>query len=149
MDIDKIIDENKGLKIPLIPVLLKIQEIEGFLSESTIRHVSRRLSIPLSQVFGVATFYSAFNLKPSGVNKICLCEGTACHVKGSTRIREKLERILGVKPGETTKDGIFTFTTINCMGACAMGPIMKIGTEYFGKMTPGKVDSIIKEYISP
>ena len=98
------------------------------------------------QVIGVATFFTAFSLEPRGEHLVNICMGTACHVRGAVRVLEEVQRILGVDDGETTEDLKFTLQTVNCLGACALGPIIVIDGEYYGEMTPAKVSSTLKKY---
>lgn len=114
----------------LIAVLQEIQDRDNYLSEKALRDVSARLSIPLIDVYGVATFFRAFSLKPRGKHVCTVCVGTACHVRGSERILTRLEERLGVSAGETTKDRKFTLETVNCLGCCALGPVVKFDKEY-------------------
>ena len=115
----------------LIGLLQGIQAREGYLSEEALRALSRRTGRSLVDVYGVATFYRSFSLKPRGKHLICACLGTACHVRGAPRIAEELERQLGVKAGQTTPDGQFTLETVNCLGACALGPIVVVDGRCF------------------
>lgn len=130
----------------LISILEEINDKYNYLPESAIKFVAISLNIPLSQVYNVATFYNAFSLKPCGKHKICLCMGTACHVRGSKTILQKLERALNITSEETTPDSQFTLKTVNCLGACALGPILVIDGKYYGQMKINKVDSILKKY---
>ncbi len=130
----------------LISVLEDIQERYNYLPETALREVAKVLSMPLRDVYGVATFYRAFRLQPRGRHEICVCLGTACHVRGGQRVLEKLERDLNIKAGETTKDKNFTLETVNCLGACALGPIVVIDGRYYGNVTPTKVSNFLKEY---
>ncbi len=130
----------------LIPILQEIQEEYNFLSETSIKDVSAELALPLHHVYSVATFYNVFSLKPRGRNIVRVCMGTACHVRGAVRILEEIERILGIKNGETSMDGRFSLETVNCLGACALGPIMVLNKEYNGHITPAKVEKILKEF---
>jgi len=102
--------------------------------------------VPLSQVYSVATFYNAFTLKPRGKCLITMCMGTACHVRGSKRVLKQVEKLLHIEPGETTPDRQFSLETVNCLGACALGPIMVVEEEYFGQMTPAKVEPNLHMY---
>jgi NADH-quinone oxidoreductase subunit E len=130
----------------LISVMEDIQSRYRYLPRDALILLSDRLGVPLSRTYSVATFYHAFSLKPRGRFLIRVCLGTACHVRASQRVLEKAQKILKVKPGETTPDGLFTLETVNCMGACALGPIMVIENEYFGQMSPTKVAAAVEKY---
>jgi len=130
----------------LISLLEEIQSQYRYLPREAMILVSERLGVPLSQTYSVATFYHAFTLQPRGKYLIRVCLGTACHVRGSGRVLEKVSKMLKVKPGETTPDRMFTLETVNCLGACALGPIMVIENEYFGQMNPSRVDSALLKY---
>jgi len=125
-------------------LLLDIQSHLNWLPEEVLREVAQRLQVPLIDVYGVATFYKAFSLKPRGKHLITVCLGTACHVRGGQRIAEAISRELGIQPGETTKDLKFSLETVNCLGCCAIGPIVVVDGEYYGGMTPQKALSLIK-----
>ena len=116
----------------LIAALEEIQERYQYLPPEALILVSERLNVPLSQTYAVATFYSAFSLKPKGKHNLCVCMGTACHVRGSPQLLNRLETMLGVEAGETTSDRLFTLETVNCLGACALGPIVVTDGEYSG-----------------
>jgi len=128
----------------LISVLEEVQEHHNYLPEEVLREVAKKLEIPLRDVYGVATFYGAFRLKPCGKHLIHVCLGTACHVRGANRVIEEIERQLNIKAGETSKDREFTLETVNCLGACALGPIVVIDGKYHGNVTPAKVASLLK-----
>jgi NADH-quinone oxidoreductase subunit E len=132
----------------LIPVLQEIQEEYNFLSETSIKDVASELTLPLHHVYSVATFYNVFSLKPKGRNIVKVCMGSACHVRGAVRILEEIERSLGINNGETSADGNFSLETVNCLGACALGPIMVLNKEYNGHITPAKVEKIFQEFNS-
>lgn len=144
--VGKIIADFPRTPESLIPVLQEIQEEYNYLSEESIKEVAEGLSIPLHHVYSVATFYNVFSLKPKGRNIIRVCMGSACHVRGSTRILEEIERILGIKNGETSPDGKFSLETVNCLGACALGPILVMNKAYNGHITPVKVEEIFREF---
>lgn len=141
-----IIRRYDGDRGQLVAILQDIQSEYYYLPQEALVEVSELLAIPLSQVYSVATFFRAFSLKPRGKHVINVCLGTACHVRGAVRILEKLERSLGVKPGETTKDFKFTLETVNCMGCCALGPVIKVDERYFGNLRIDKVDSVLDSY---
>ncbi len=130
----------------LIPVLQDIQSYYNYLPEEIFDEVSRKMNIPLIDVYGVATFYKSFSLTPKGKHIITVCVGTACHVRGGQRIVDKISRELEIEPGETTPDMNFTLETVNCLGCCAIGPIMMIDGEYYGQMTIQKSISLLNEY---
>ena len=130
----------------MIEILQDLQDIYGYLPEEVLKEVSRQTEVPLTRIYHVATFFKAFSLKPRGKYTIQVCTGTACHVKGSYRVLERLQDVLGVKPGDTTDDLLFTLETVNCVGACALGPVVIVNGKYYGYMTPGKVESLIKEH---
>ena len=135
---------DRGL---LVAILQDVQSEFYYLPEDAIEEVSRGLGVPLTQVYSVATFFKAFSLKPRGRHLINVCLGTACHVRGAVRILDKMGRDLKVKPGDTTEDLRFTLERVNCVGACALGPIMLINGKYHGQMSTDKVDSVLKDYV--
>ena len=128
----------------LIPVLQRSQEAFGYLSPETLRGISKELNIPLSDLYGVVTFYSQFRLKPSGKYIIKVCHGTACHVGGSESISEALENELKVMPGDTTSDGKFTLEQVACLGCCSLAPCIMINNETYGRLTPDKARQIVR-----
>lgn len=132
----------------LIPILQEIQEEYNFLSETSIKDVASELTLPLHHVYSVATFYNVFSLKPKGQNIVKVCMGSACHVRGAVRIMEEIERSLNLNSGETSADGKFSLESVNCLGACALGPIMVLNKEYNGHITPAKVEKIFQEFNS-
>ena len=134
---------DKGM---LVSVLQDVQAEYNYLPKEALIQVSQGLNIPLSQVYSVTTFFKAFSLNPRGRHLINVCLGTACHVRGAVRILEKIERELGISSSETTQDLRFTLETVNCVGACALGPMVIIDEEYHGEMTTDKVNSVLKKY---
>lgn len=144
--LDKIIERYKGKPGALIPVLHEAQMIFGYLPEEVQIHVAEGLETPLSEVYGVITFYSLFTLKPRGKHTIGICMGTACYVKGAPAIVEAIEKELQIKPDDTTDDGLFTFTITRCVGACGLAPVMTIGEDVYGRLTADKVPDILKKY---
>lgn len=128
----------------LINALEEIQERFRYLPPEALILASERLGVPLSQAYSVATFYNAFSLKPKGKHCLNVCMGTACHVRGSVQVLERLESKLGIKTGGTTRDHLFTLETVNCLGACALGPILVTDGEYSGQMTTQKTDQLLK-----
>ncbi len=149
-EVNIIIDEtflDKSIKKHgdfLIPILQDIQENYRYLPEECLIIVAERLQIPLIEVYGVATFYQSFSLIPKGEHIITVCLGTACYIRGGTNMVDVLTKELNIKPGETTKDKKFSLETVNCLGCCAIGPMVLIDGEYYGEMTPQKVIKLIK-----
>ena len=130
----------------LVSILQDIQAAENYLPREALQQVSQGLDIPQSQVYSVATFFKAFSLQPRGRHVINVCLGTACHVRGAGRVLDRLEMELGIKNGDTTKDLKFTLESVNCVGACALGPIIVIDGEYSGEMTADKVKPLLKRF---
>lgn len=130
----------------LIPVLQATQESYGYLPEPALHRIGEYLKVPLCKIYGVITFYAQFHLTPRGKNIIRVCQGTACHVMGARTVLRKLEEVLGIKAGEATSDMQFGLETLRCLGTCFLAPVMMINQDYFGKMTPQKVDYVLKNY---
>jgi NADH-quinone oxidoreductase subunit E len=144
--VESLIDSYSNKKEQLIALLQDVQSQFNYIPQDVIIKISQKLNIPLSQVFSVATFFKAFSLKPRGRHTITVCLGTACHVKGGQRLVDKLERDYHLIPGETTEDEKFTLETVNCLGCCAMGPVVVVDDKYEGQATPDKLDKILKKY---
>jgi len=144
--LDEILRRHGYQRAALIGILQDIQSRMNYLPRKALQYVSKCLEIPLSEIYEVATFYKAFHLEPRGKHTIQVCLGTACHVRGSQRILNYLETLLDVKAGGTTKDLSFSLETVNCLGACALGPILVIDRKYYGKMETGKIESLLKKY---
>lgn len=144
----ELVEKYKNESGALIPILQEIQESFGYLPEEALIFVSDEMDIPLGRIWGVVTFYGQFYLSPRGRNIIRLCRGTACHVRGARRLLEKVEKVLGVKRGETTPDFEFTLETVRCLGTCFLAPVIMINHDYFGRVTPDKVENILQQYTS-
>jgi NADH-quinone oxidoreductase subunit E len=145
--IEQIFKDYPGAgKDSLIPVLQRIQETEGYLSEESIRVVGERLHIPASRIYGVATFYNQFRFEPLGRYHVQVCRGTACHVLGSATVQEELEKMLRIKPGQTTRDGLFSMEVVACIGACGLAPVICINGEFHARVTRESLKGIIEEY---
>jgi NADH:ubiquinone oxidoreductase subunit E len=142
--VDKLVKRNGRGRDSLIPLLQEIQREFNWLPMEALEIVSKELGIPLMDVYGVATFYRTFSLKPRGKHIITVCQGTACHVRGGGRISDTISRSLGIQAGETTDDMKFTLETANCLGCCAIGPIVMVDGEFFGGMTSQKALTLIK-----
>jgi NADH-quinone oxidoreductase subunit E len=145
-EINAIIDRYEGRESSILAILQDIQAKEKYLPKETLEHVGERLRIPLNKIYRMATFYRAFSLTPRGLHEIQVCLGTACHVRGAQRIADQINLELGIRPGETTRDQNFTLETVNCLGVCAAGPVVAIDGQYFGKMSPGKVEGTLKKF---
>jgi NADH-quinone oxidoreductase subunit E len=143
--IDRIVEENNRHRGALIATLHDIQAEHGYLPEEALRRAAERAGLSLVDVYGVATFYRSFRLSPRGTHIIHVCLGTACHVRGAPRVVEEFERRLGIRAGETTDDGEFTLETVNCLGACALGPIVVVDGRYHSNVRPGQVEDILEK----
>ena len=144
--VDEIIDKYSAEKDWLIGIFQDIQQQYRYLPKEAIGRVAMRLKIPLTQAYMVATFYKTFSLVPRGEHEVHVCLGTACHLRGGQRLVENFERTLDVKAGGTTKDMKFTLETVNCLGACALAPLVRVDQKNYGKFTADRVSKIIKEY---
>jgi len=140
------IDEHKDQKGALMPVLQEAQDIFGCVSLDVQEYIADALDTTLSEVYGVATFYSQFSLQPKGKYVVGVCLGTACYVRGSQKVLDRVEKELGIKVGETTKDGMFTLQATRCLGACGLAPVMMINDEVYGRLTESEVPSILEKY---
>ncbi|MBQ7244356.1 MAG: NAD(P)H-dependent oxidoreductase subunit E [Bacilli bacterium] len=131
---------------PLMMILSAVQKKYGYIPLEVQQIISEKTGIPVAEIYGVVTFYSFFSLKPKGKYVLGICLGTACYVKGSQQVVDKFSSLLGIQPGETTKDGLFTIEAIRCIGACALAPAMSVNGKVFPKVTPDQVGKIIDEY---
>lgn len=143
--LNKIIDEFNGRTGILIPMLQKAQEIYGYLPPEVLKRISEKTGIPLSQIYGVATFYSQFYLTRRGKHIIRQCDGTACHVRGAGKIVDAIQNELGVQPGETSADYQYTFEVVYCLGACGLAPVAVVDDKVVGRLVPEKMVQILKE----
>jgi NADH-quinone oxidoreductase subunit E len=142
----QVLEKYANDKSALIDILHDTQAAIGYLPKEALEEIHQGLNVPLSRVYSVATFFKAFSLTPRGRNLINVCMGTACHVRGSDKVLSQIEKELGIKNGENTPDLKFTLETVNCVGACALGPMLIIGEDYNGEMTPEKVGEVLKNY---
>ncbi len=147
-EVTAIVNKYNNDRGQLVAILQDTQSVYHYLPKEALMKVSEILGVPLSQVYNVATFFRAFSLKPRGKHVIHVCLGTACHVRGAVKVLEKLERSLSIKSGETTPDYRFTLETVNCMGACALGPVVRVDGEYFGQMNIEKVDHMLRQFVA-
>jgi len=146
LKLEKIIEKHKNTKGALIPILHEAQELYGYLPEEVQKVVAEKLGIPLTEVYGVVTFYTQFSLEPKGKYKVQICMGTACYVKGAEAIVDKLKEKLGINPGECTNDGKFSLDICRCLGACGLAPAMMINDKVHGSLTPELISGIIDSY---
>ncbi len=142
----EIIERHGYQRASLVGILQDIQAKMSYLPRKALVQVARSLDLPLTHLYEVATFYKAFSLEPRGKHTLQVCLGTACHVRGGSRVLDYLENRLEVKPGETTQDESFTLETVNCLGACALGPMIVIDKKYYGKINTNKIESILEKY---
>jgi len=146
-EIDEYIDSLPDINGALIPVLHRAQEEYGYLSREIQLHVARRLRVPASKVFGVATFYSLFSLEKKGKYRINVCLGTACFVRGAEAIVREFEKDLGIKATETTEDSLFTLDSIRCVGACGLAPVVMVNDRVYGRVKPEDVKGIVEDHL--
>lgn len=142
----KVISAHKGQKGALMPILQQAQEIYGYLPIEVQQIISDETQIPMSKIFGVVTFYSFYSLYPKGKYKISVCLGTACYVKGSGQVYDKLQQVLGITGGECTPDGKFSLEACRCVGACGLAPVMMVNDDVHGRLTPDIVEGILAKY---
>jgi NADH-quinone oxidoreductase subunit E len=144
--IDQIIDKHEGEASSLIQVLLDIQSENHWLPKEALERVSEKLQVPLTRIQHIATFYKAFSLVPKGRHEIHICMGTACHVRGAARVLDTVQDVTGIKPGETDLDLKFSLETVNCLGCCALGPVMEIDGKAHGKLSTAETTEVLKSY---
>lgn len=144
--INQIIDQYQAEPSSLIQILLDIQKENHWLPREALSRISRRLRVPMSQIQHIATFYKAFSLVPKGRHEIHVCLGTACHVRGAGRVLDTVQDLTGIKPGETDLDLKFSLETVNCLGCCALGPVMEIDGQAHGKLSPAEVEKTLENY---
>jgi NADH-quinone oxidoreductase subunit E len=144
--IDQIIDKHNSEASSLIQVMLDIQSENNWLPREALERVSEKLEVPLTRIQHIATFYKAFSLVPKGRHGVHVCMGTACHVRGASRVLDTVQELTGIKPGETDLDLKFSLETVNCLGCCALGPVVEIDGQTHGNMVPGKAADMLKNY---
>ncbi|MBP3388133.1 MAG: NADH-quinone oxidoreductase subunit NuoE [Clostridia bacterium] len=139
------IEENKNVPGCLMPVMQKAQELFNYLSMETMTMISENLGVPVTEVYGVATFYAQFSLTPKGENIVSVCTGTACYVKGAQEILDEVKAVLGIGVGETTADGKFTIQDTRCLGCCGLAPVMVINEDVYGRLVKADVKGILEQ----
>lgn len=145
-ELEAYISENKDIEGVLIPVMQKAQELFGYLSLETMELISERLDVPVSEIYGVATFYALFSLTPKGEYVISVCTGTACYVKGAQLVLDEVKKQLGIESGETTPDGKFSIQDTRCLGCCGLAPVMVINNDVYGRLEPADIKDILAKY---
>ena len=145
-ELQKILEKYKQDKSNLIQILNEVQEKYGYIPKSAQEEISKYLEIPMAEVYGVITFYARFSLKPKGKYNVAVCLGTACFVKGSQKVLDKVKEKLKIDVGQTTPDGKFSIEATRCVGACGLAPVIKVNEEVYGKVTPEMVDEILEKY---
>ena len=141
----KVVEKYGAERSHLIRILHDVQREYNYLPEKALRNIAAMMDISLVDVYGVATFFRSFSLEPKGKHMVTCCMGTACHVRNSGGVLDEAKRHLGIEPGETTEDMLFSLETVNCLGACALGPIVVVDDKYHGEMTPAKVKKVLKK----
>ena len=144
--LQKVIEAHKDEKGSLMPIMQKAQDIYGYLPYEVQKMISDGTGIPIEKVYGVASFYAQFTMSPKGENEVSVCLGTACYVKGAADVLDALEKELGIKDGQCTRDGKFSLTSLRCVGACGLAPVFIVNGDVYGKATPDKVHDIIEKY---
>ncbi|NIM65376.1 MAG: NAD(P)H-dependent oxidoreductase subunit E [Candidatus Latescibacteria bacterium] len=144
--IDRIINKYQGKPNSLIQVLLEIQSENHWLPKEALDRVSKKLNVPLSQIMQIATFHNTFSLIPKGRHEVHVCTGSSCHVRGSTRLLDAVQELIGIRPGETDSDSKFSLDTSNCLGCCNLGPEIIVDGKHHGKVTPAKAEDVLKNY---
>lgn len=142
-NIDQIIKEYGADRSYLIQILLRIQKENGWLPKKALSRLSQKLGVPVSQIYHIATFYKAFSLVPRGRHSISVCMGTACHVRGAPRLLDKVTETMHLQPGETSRDLRYTLETVNCLGCCALGPVMVADGEYYGNPSSKEIKEVL------
>jgi NADH:ubiquinone oxidoreductase subunit E len=149
MDIDAIniiLQKFPEVKGNLIGILHEVQNHFHYLPETELRYISKKTEIPITQIYSIITFYNRFSLKPKGKNEVCVCLGTACHVKGAEKVMNEMKTQLNIDKGETTADMVFSLEEVRCIGACSLAPAVVINEETFGQVTPKQVGKILSKY---
>ncbi|RJQ08232.1 MAG: NADH-quinone oxidoreductase subunit NuoE [Bacillota bacterium] len=145
-EIDRVISRYDWSPSSLLNILHEVQEYVGYLPEPVIVRVAERLGVPVADVHGVVSFYALFSMKPKGRYRIAACKGTACYVRGAPRVLERLEAELGIAPGDTTSDGLFSLDVVRCLGACGLGPVVMINDDVHARLKPDRIPGVLKRY---
>jgi len=143
--ISTILSSYQGKSDEVIPILQEVQETLGYLPQEAMSVIADHAGVPMSKIYGVATFYTMFRFKPVGKNHVCICRGTACHVRGADQLLEHVSRHMGIEEGDTTEDGQFSLETVACLGCCALAPVMTVNQKVHGRLTPKKATKVLKD----
>jgi NADH-quinone oxidoreductase subunit E len=143
--VDAIIEKYQGDATSLLAIMQDVQDEENYLPREAVDHIAKKLELPVAKIYAMATFFESFHLEPRGKHICTVCMGTACHVRGAQRLVEQLERDLDIRSGETTKDLMFTVEEVNCVGACALGPLVIIDGEYHGNVTSNRLTKVVSK----
>jgi NADH-quinone oxidoreductase subunit E len=146
--VDKVIEKYGARHSDIISIMQDIQGIENYISEETIRYIAEKMELALARIYDIATFYKTFSLVPRGRHTIKVCCGTACHLGGSDRNLDQIKRSLQIEEGETTGDRLFSLETVNCLGTCALAPVVLVEEDYYDEVKPGRVEKILSNYRS-
>lgn len=146
--IDRILEKHAYKHSAIIGIMQDVQGIENYLSEETLRYLSKKMELTLTRIFDIATFYKAFSLVPRGRHTIRVCSGTACHLGGAVKNLEQIQKTIHLSKGETTDDCLFSLETVNCLGACALAPVVVIDEDYYDAVNPGDIEKILSSYHS-
>ena len=144
--IDHILEKHEYKHSAIISIMQDVQGIENYLPENTLRYISEKMELELTRIFDIATFYKTFSLTPRGRHVIRVCCGTACHLGGAVKNLEQIQRTIHIQEGETTDDRLFSLETVNCLGACALAPVMVIDEDYYDAVNPGDIEKILSPY---
>ncbi len=144
--IDQIIEKYQGKARFVIQILMDIQHENHWLPKEVLEKVSQKLGVPLSEILHIVTFYKTFSLVPTGRHEIHVCTGSSCHVRGAQRVLEKVQDLIGIRPGETSPDSKFSLQAGNCLGCCSLGPEMVVDGKHYGRIAPDKVEDVLKDY---
>ncbi|MCL6581437.1 MAG: NADH-quinone oxidoreductase subunit NuoE [Firmicutes bacterium] len=145
-EVDRVVARYESNPSSLINILHEVQELVGYLPEPVLVHVAEKLDVPVADVHGVVSFYALFTMKPKGRHRISVCKGTACYVRGAPRVLERIERELGINPGDTTDDGEFSLDVVRCLGACGLGPVAMIDENVHARLKPDLIPAVLNRY---
>ncbi len=146
--IDAVLEKYGYCHSEIVSIMQEVQGLENFLPPETLRYISKKMELNLARIYDIATFYKAFSLVPRGRHVVKVCCGTACHLGGAAQSLARVKNILAIEEGETTDDRMFSIETVNCLGSCALAPVIMVGKDYYDAVQPGKVEKILTSYLS-